>query len=245
MDQSVFKSNFELLLKQQVDTVPRFEQTQTQFLPLLNDDSHKTDFDPHYIYHTAWAARRLRLGTAIEHVDFASSLYFVSIASAIVPIRFFDYRPAPLIFDGVQAGQANLTSLPFESNSLPSVSCMHVVEHIGLGRYGDPVDYDGDIKAMTELARVVTIGGSLLFVVPVGLSRIVYNAHRIYSYQQIRQSFGGIFSLENFALITDRGEFLPQAKEGETETQIYGCGCFHLVKQRTVTAPDAPFLQGW
>jgi hypothetical protein len=32
---------------------------------------------------------------------------------------------------------------------------MHVVEHIGLGRYGDPIDPDGDLKAISELKRVV------------------------------------------------------------------------------------------
>jgi len=45
---------------------------------------------------------------------------------------------------------------------------MNVVEHVGLGRYGEPLDPEGDIKAMRELRRVLAPGGSLLFVVPVG-----------------------------------------------------------------------------
>jgi ubiquinone/menaquinone biosynthesis C-methylase UbiE len=122
---------------------------------------------------------------------------------------------------------------------------MHVVEHIGLGRYGDPVDYDGDVKAMAELARVVKQGGTLLFVVPVGRPRIVYNAHRIYSYQHILQVFGNVFSLENFALITDQGEFIPQASEDQARTQAYGCGCFQMIKQRTDGTVDGALQPGW
>ena len=39
---------------------------------------------------------------------------------------------------------------------------MHVVEHIGLGRYGDQVDPDGDLMAMKELERVTAKLGKLL-----------------------------------------------------------------------------------
>ena len=82
-------------------------------------------------------------------------------------------------------GSADLTQLHFESESIESLSCLHTVEHIGLGRYGDPIDYDGDLKAIRELKRVVVKGGSILFVVPVGKPKIIFNAHRIYSYEQI------------------------------------------------------------
>ena len=79
---------------------------------------------------------------------------------------------------------------------------MHVVEHIGLGRYGDPLDATGDLKAMKELARVVAPGGTLLLVCPVGRPRVVFNAHRIYSVEQISASFPE-FALAEFALISD------------------------------------------
>ena len=51
--------------------------------------------------------------------------------------------------------------------------------------YLSPIDPEGDLKAVKELSRVVTKGGSLLFVVPVGKPRIQFNAHRIYSYKKI------------------------------------------------------------
>ena len=133
--------------------------------PCLNDAQGTTPFDAHYIYHTAWAARVLARTRPASHIDISSSLYFVSIASAFVPITFYDYRPAPLTLGNLRCKRADLTRLPFADESVDSLSCMHVVEHIGLERYGDPFSPQGDIAAMRELARVLGKGGicSLLF----------------------------------------------------------------------------------
>ena len=105
-------------------------------LPHLDDRTNTTGFDRHYIYHTAWSARVLAQTKPSEHVDIASSLYFVTTASAFVPIRFYDYRPADLDISNVSSDRADLLALPFADNSIESLSCMHVVEHVGLGRYG-------------------------------------------------------------------------------------------------------------
>ena len=102
----------------------------------------------------------------------------------------------------VAEGKADITKLNFEDNSINSLSCMHVVEHIGLGRYGDEIDPNGDIKAINELKRVTAKNGDLLFVVPVGKPRVQFNAHRIYSYEMIIEYFNG-FELIDYCLIPD------------------------------------------
>jgi len=53
-------------------------------------------------------------------------------------------------------------------------------EHDGLGRYGDPLDPDGDLKAMQNMKRIVRPGGLLYLAVPVGRDRILFNAARVY-----------------------------------------------------------------
>ena len=125
--------------------------------------------------------------------------------------------------------------LPFPTESLESLSCMHVVEHVGLARYGDPLDYDGDIKATRELTRVVAFGGSLLFVVPIGgQPRIQFNAHRIYTYEQVLALFSDM-NLTEFALIPDDGAtegLIRHANPNQAAKQHYGCGCFHFIKRR-------------
>lgn len=202
--------------------------------PQVFDDGRFTPFDRHYVYHVAWALRVLRESCPEEHVDIASSLHFVAAASAFVPTRFVDYRPADLVLDGLRTGAADLLRLDFLPNSIASLSCMHVIEHVGLGRYGDAFDPTGDRKAVAELKRVVAPGGTLLFVVPVsGEPRIEFNAHRIYSYQLVIELFEG-FELVEYALIPDRAEeggLIRHADPGLTARQRYGCGCFHFRKR--------------
>jgi hypothetical protein len=200
--------------------------------PCLDDATETTGFDSHYVYHTAWAARRLVSYRPAKHVDIGSCLRFSTIASAFVPMEFYDYRPAAISLPGLACGRADLKGLPFDSGSIESLSCMHVVEHIGLARYGDPLDPKGDLKAMAELCRVLAAGGNLLFVVPVGgVARIQYNAHRIYTYGQIVDHFDrSSLRLADFALVTDLGGFVPGAGERDAGAQRYGCGCFHFVK---------------
>lgn len=200
--------------------------------PRLGDNTSGTEFDRHYVYHPAWAVRILAETRPAEHVDISSSLYFCSMLSAFIPTHFYDYRPADLWLDNLVADHADILALPFKDESLASLSCMHVVEHIGLGRYGDPLDPLGDLKAIAELKRVLAPGGNLLFVVPVGRPRIMFNAHRIYSYTQILSYFGDLKLME-FSLVPDNvadGGLIRNAMSDMADAQNYGCGCFFFRK---------------
>lgn len=203
----------------------------------LRDATATTGFDRHYVFHTAWASRVIAERRPSHHVDIASSLYFVSSVSAFVPTLFIDYRPAYLGISGLISAAGTLMQLPFADNSVESLSCMHVVEHVGLGRYGDALDSDGDIKAARELSRVVAPGGTFLLVVPIsGQARIQFNAHRIYTYQQVRALFSKLDLME-FALIPDEGAIeglIRHANSKQAAQQQYGCGCFHFSKRTSV-----------
>jgi SAM-dependent methyltransferase len=165
-------------------------------------------------------------------VDISSSLHFVAIVSAFIRTRFYDYRPAMLGLDNLSCDHADLLALPFADGSIPSLSCMHVVEHVGLGRYGDPLDPDGDLKAIAELKRVLAPGGDLLFVVPVGKPRILFNAHRIYSFEQVMKSLAPLV-LAEFALVPDdpAAGLVRNAPPELVAEQRYGCGCFWFRKE--------------
>jgi len=53
-------------------------------------------------------------------------------------------------------------------------------EHDGLGRYGDPLDADGDLKAMAALTRKVMSGGLLYLTVPLYHDTVLWNVNRQY-----------------------------------------------------------------
>jgi len=200
--------------------------------PYLNDKTNTIGVDYHYVYHTAWASRILAKTRPDYHIDISSYLYFSTLVSAFIPVKFYDFRPAKLLLSNLSSESIDLLQLPFENNSIISLSCMHVIEHIGLGRYKDPIDPNGDLKAIKELIRVLAANGSLLFVVPIGKPKVMFNGHRIYSYEQIINYFSELY-LEEFALIPDQSEelgILLNAKLDFVDQQNYGCGCFWFKK---------------
>ena len=200
--------------------------------PQLKEKTSTTDFDRHYVYHPAWATRILAKTMPKKHVDISSTVKFVSLISAFIPTKFYDYRPAQLDLSGLDSDFADVSDLSFKDNSIQSLSCMHVVEHVGLGRYGDKIDPDGDLRAISELQRVLAVGGDLLFVVPIGQAMVRYNANRIYSYDQIMDYFKDL-KLVEFTLIPDKakdGGLVKDASKELSDAQVQGCGCFWFKK---------------
>lgn len=214
-----------------LDAAPRFPLKIGDVYPCVTDKTPGTKFDRHYIYHTAWAARKLAQIKPVVHTDIASSLYFIGVASAFVPIHFYDFRPPELTLSNVQVGQADLLHLPFADGELKSLSCLHVIEHIGLGRYGDSIDPEGDRKAARELARVLAPGGSLLIVTPVGSPKLRFNAHRVYSKQMVLDLFPDL-TLHECTLIPDAGGApVENATDSDIAAESFGCGCFWFIKE--------------
>ena len=224
----IFKQNFDEF--NQLDLTKKLSNNWGNKYPCLNDNTGTTLFDAHYIYHPAWAARIVKEINPEKHIDISSTLHFCTILSAFVKTEFYDYRPATLTLSNLKSSSVDLTNLFFESNSVESISCMHTIEHIGLGRYGDLLDPEGDFKAIAELQRVTKKGGNLLLVVPLGMPRIQFNAHRVYSFELINNLFQD-FEMNNFSLITDENHFIENANPALVKQQIYGCGCFWYIKK--------------
>jgi SAM-dependent methyltransferase len=211
----------------------RFTVKFSDLFPCLLDRTPSTNFEPHYLFHPAWAARVVSQIAPQKHIDISSTLHFSTIVSAFVPVDFYDYRPVDLRLSGLNTLRGDLMKLPFEDNTVESISCLHTVEHVGLGRYGDPLDPDGDIRAAKELLRVTKPGGSLIFVTPVGKPLIAFNAHRIYSYQQVLDLFPDM-TVREFSLVPDdykKYGLIQNADPSMVQDQNWACGCFWFEKK--------------
>jgi hypothetical protein len=202
----------------------------SQSYPCLVDWVADTPFDAHYFYQAAWLARKISCRHRVgSHVDIGSDVRMVGVLSGFVDVEFVDFRPLHVSLPGLRCIAGDVTNLPYASDSLDSISCLHVVEHIGLGRYGDTIDVDGSGKALFELTRVLKSGGFLFITVPVGRERVCFNAHRVFDPTTIISSLSQ-FRLCSFSLVTDSGEYKELASLDEAKQQDYGCGMFVFQK---------------
>ncbi|MFZ6027454.1 MAG: DUF268 domain-containing protein [Chloroflexota bacterium] len=193
--------------------------------PCLFDAVQTTPFDTHYFHQAVWAARHIAQQAAPFHIDIGSDTRFVGLLTTHKPIVFLDYRPLKAKIPGLHCLAGDILHLPFQAESIPSLSCLHVVEHVGLGRYGDPLNPLGTQQACAELARVLSPGGSLFFSTPTGQTRTHFNAHRIHNPRQILSFFAQL-ELVEFSAVDDRGQVQLNANLNEFEKARYACGLF-------------------
>jgi SAM-dependent methyltransferase len=197
--------------------------------PCPRDRSTTTAFDTHYFYLDTWAFRKIHASGTPTHVDVGSKVDYVAFLSTITRVTFVDIRPIVTNLSDLESKRGSILEMPYANNTVPSLSCLHVAEHIGLGRYGDPLDPLGTVKACAELKRVLVPGGNLYFGLPVGRPRVCFNAHRIHSPDQILEYFSGLKLLE-FSLVNDAGHLLLNVEPASARDLKYGCGLFHFTK---------------
>ena len=200
--------------------------------PILNEKvAH--EFNRDYTYHTSWASRKIKEINPIVHHDIASDLRFVTLVSSFIPVIYLEYRPLEISLNNLETRHADICKLSFPDNHIECLSCLSVLEHIGLGRYGDKLNPKGDLLAISELKRVLAFGGSLLLVVPIGYeSKLQFNAHRIYSHIQIMEYFSELKLIE-FSLIPDNkkdGDIIHVPSDSLLKKQKMGAGCYWFKK---------------
>ena len=200
-----------------------------ELFPQIHDATSQTKQDPHYFYQGVWAMKRIMSSGVKEHFDVGSQIDFIRYLSLIVKTNFIDIRPIDLDLSNLICVKGSVLDLPLENDSIYSMSTLHVIEHIGLGRYGDPLDIAGSQKAAEELKRVLAPGGKLYVSTPIGRSRICFNAHIIRTPRQVIELFDGL-ALTEFSAIDDSRKYIENANINNFSTSDYACGLFVFSK---------------
>ncbi len=185
----------------------------------------------HYFFQDIWAAEKVFQKKPQLHIDIASRIDgFVAHLLPFCKVEYVDIRKMDSTLSNLVFKEGSILQLPYPDNSVTSLSCLHVIEHIGLGRYGDPIDPEGFAKAAAELVRVLAPGGHLYFGTPIGEEKLYFDAHRVFAVETILQLFQGLV-LEEFSLINDRArEIIPNASYADANNCKYGCGLFAFTK---------------
>jgi len=192
-----------------------------------------------YFLQDLHVARQIYAAMPKKHVDIGSRIDgFVTHVASYRNIEIFDIRPVTASIPGVIFKQADLMT-PSEAlvDYCDSLSCLHALEHFGLGRYGDPIDPQGYVRGLKNMAQIVQPGGLFYLSVPIGIERVVFNANRIFdpnSLLSLAASFGLL--LKEFSWI-DATRLLTKSVNATDDLnllsqQYYALGLFTFVKNK-------------
>lgn len=209
--------------------------------PRLHDRFEQAGItQPQYFHQDYLVARKIFLNSPLKHVDVGSSIEgFVAHVAVFRQIEVFDIRPLTLsLSPNIVFRQCDFINPPGEfRNYSDSLSCLHALEHFGLGRYGDPIDINGHRKGFAGLAQVLKPGGTLYLSVPIGMhERVEFNAHRIFSIRTIMNLAEDEFEMLSFLYVDDSGKIHEDA---DLNTAVidnsfgldYGLGIFEFRKR--------------
>jgi SAM-dependent methyltransferase len=232
-----YLKNFILLSKQQKSAEVKFPFI--NFYPCLDDRFSDSGIaNGHYFHQDLLVARKVFQNNPKLHVDVGSRVDgFVAHVAAFREVEVFDIRSLDINIDNITFTQMDLMATG--DNELfeycDSISSLHAVEHFGMGRYGDPVNYDGYLLGMSNLYKILKKNGKFYFSVPIGPQRIEFDAHRVFSISYLLELFKGKYHIDSFSYVDDKGELHEniQIKEEDKRNNFncnYGCGIFEMTK---------------
>lgn len=190
-----------------------------------------------YFLQDLYVARKIHAAKPEKHVDIGSRIDgFVAHVASFREVEVFDIRPVTSEIPGIVFRQANLMDSPAEfSEYCDSLSCLHALEHFGLGRYGDPIDPYGYEAGLRNMVKVLRSGGLFYLSVPIGEQRVEFNAHRVFSPALVvRLATAHGLSLREFAWIGPGRKVIqstdPEQDMAQLEKARYALGIFTFYK---------------
>jgi Caenorhabditis protein of unknown function, DUF268 len=214
--------------------------TITHRYPILTDyDAEAGSASGHYFHQDLLVASFIHDKNPERHVDIGSRIDgFVAHVASFRKIEVIDIRTLDSI------GHPNISFIKADLmdeegtqvEMTDSLSCLHAIEHFGLGRYGDPLDPGGHLKGFNNIVRMLKPGGTLYISFPIGMANEVhFNAHRVFHPRDI---FGwpvgqGSLKLQRFDFVDDRGSLHREVDVKAIDLDVsYGCGIYTFEKLR-------------
>lgn len=193
----------------------------------------------HYFLQDLLIAQKIFEAEPRKHVDVGSRIDgFVAHVASFRDIEVFDIRPMQSTIANVTFRQIDfMKDLEAYAQYCDSLSCLHALEHFGLGRYGDEIDILGYVRGFENLTKMLKKKGTLYLSVPIGPERIDFNAHRVFNIETILSMAKPHYELLSFSYIDDENKLHEGVDIGSAvlSTNLgcyYGCGIFEFRKTR-------------
>jgi len=208
--------------------------------PCLNDKNQKSGtINGMYFHQDLYVAKEIYKRKPIKHVDIGSSVEgFVAHVASFREIEIFDIRKLHSNIENIIFKQIDFMS----TNNYPlsycdSISSLNVIEHFGLGRYGDSIDPNGHLNGFNNISKMLKKDGIFYFSVPMGKEqKIEFNAHRIFNLQYLIDWVRNLYHIDNFCYIDDMGDLCENTQLTDDNIKYsfncnFGCAIFILRKK--------------
>lgn len=227
--------------------LPRYISQHKQFRRLGGKITHHypilTDYEDqagsargHYFHQDLLVATFVSQNKPTRHIDIGSRIDgFVAHVASFRHIEVLDVRELKECgHENIKFLRANLMDPASAKDEVAdSISCLHAIEHFGLGRYTDPLDPQGHLKGFKNILRMLKPNGKLYISFPIGrANEIHFNAHRVFHPRDILNwpTGGTQIDLQRFDFVDDAGILHKNADiHGAIET-TYGCGIYTFKK---------------
>ena len=229
----------------------------SMFPMVLDRDASAGSASGHYFHQDLFVAQKIFAKNPRRHVDVGSRVDgFVAHVASFRKIEVVDIRPLSTEAGNISFRVADAT----DSVSLgalgraDSVSCLHALEHFGLGRYGDPLRVDGHEVALRSIASMVETSGTFYVSVPIGRQRTEFNSHRVFDVTTLPRLLREDFELVGFSYVNDDGDLIRHWEEASEESRDieatirrlspvqcrFGCGIYEFRKfSASMSGPSA------
>ena len=208
----------------------------THIHPVLSDYSDSAgSARGHYFHQDLLVASLIAKKNPNRHIDIGSRIDgFVAHIASFRRIEVLDVRPLEntghnnIVF--IQEDVMNQTNT---HHTADSVSCLHAIEHFGLGRYTDSIDPDGYKKGFLNILKMVDIDGMLYISIPIGQrNEVHFNAHRVFHPLDILKWKGSDkLKLCRFDYVDDAGKIHQNIDIYNSTIDVqYGCGIYSFKK---------------
>jgi len=140
------------------------------------------DTQTEYFWQDLLVAQMIFRASPQKHVDVGSRVEgFISSVASFREIEVLDIRSMSSNIPNVTFKQADMMDENgIQGEICDSLSCLHALEHFGLGRYGDPIDQGGAERGFRNMARLLKPEGTFYLSVPIGRPCVEFNANRIF-----------------------------------------------------------------
>jgi hypothetical protein len=210
----------------------------SHFHPVMNEFlAQAGGASGHYYHQDLLVAQHIFLANPSKHLDIGSRIDgFVAHVATFRKIEIMDIRNLKQsVHTNIQFIQRDLMVNENKYyETYDSISCLHAIEHFGLGRYGDSIDPFGHIKGFNNMLKMLKKNGTLYISFPIGKSNEVhFNSQRVFDPDDIFLWANKELKINllRFDFVDDEGFLHKNTKIEDIKNNVlYGCGIYTFKK---------------